>query len=60
MNEHEPFSLVLKPALASYALLTDETFEAICKIAKVTTVSKHAVIYRAAELPESFAFGVKG
>lgn len=50
----------LKAAMESYAPLSEQTWRDFTQLCTIRRVKKHTLIYRAGELPRSFAFVVKG
>lgn len=58
-NEHKAF-IALKHSLTSYSPISDETWQAFQGITVYRSLQKKAVLYRAGEIPRSYAYVYKG
>ena len=60
LNEENKSFLALRNSLASYAPISDETWEAFRGISKFRALAKHTVLYRAGNMPQSYAYVYQG
>jgi len=52
--------LALRKAMESYAFISDETWQALTKIAKFRSLTKHSYLYKTGEVPLSYAYIYQG
>ena len=60
MNDENKSFLALRNSLASYAPISDETWEAFRGISKFRSLAKHTLLYRAGNMPQSYAYVYQG
>ncbi|MGR9117251.1 MAG: Crp/Fnr family transcriptional regulator [Gammaproteobacteria bacterium] len=58
-DEHKAF-IALKQSLTSYSPISDETWQAFQGITVFRSLQKKAVLYRAGDIPRSYAYVYKG
>ena len=60
MNDENKSFLALRNSLASYAPISDETWEALRAISKFRALPKHTLLYSAGNIPKSYAYVYQG
>jgi len=60
LNDENKSFLALRDSLASYAPISDETWEAFMGISKFRVLPKNTVLYGAGNIPQSFAYVYRG
>ncbi len=58
-DENKAF-LALRESITEYASISNETWQALTKITKFRALTKHALLYRAGEVPHSYAYIYRG
>lgn len=58
-NEKKAF-IALKKSLESYSSISDETWQALRDFSKFRALTKHSLLYRAGEVPNSYAYVYQG
>ena len=60
LADDENAFFALKKTLESYSPISEETWRAFRGISKFRTLTKHSILYRAGEVPDSYAFVYQG
>ena len=60
MRDQEKAFLALRKSLTSYNPISDETWQAFMAIVKFRVLSKHSLLYRAGNIPHSYAYIYQG
>jgi len=60
LHDEDRAFLALRKSLESYAPISDETWQALMKIAKFRSLAKHSYLYRSSEVPHSYAYIYQG
>jgi CRP-like cAMP-binding protein len=60
LNDEKMSFLALRHSLESYAPISDESWEALRGISKFRSLTKHTLLYRAGDIPQSYAYIYQG
>lgn len=60
LSDEEKAFLELRKTMASYSPITDETWQALRGIAAFRSLTKHALLYRAGEVPNTYSYVYQG
>jgi CRP-like cAMP-binding protein len=60
LNDEKMSFLALRHSLESYAPISDESWEALKGISKFRSLKKHTLLYRAGDIPQSYAYIYQG
>ncbi len=60
LRDEEKAFFALRKSLESYSSITDETWQAFRGICKFRSLTKHSLLYRAGDIPDSYAYVYQG
>jgi len=60
LNDEKMSFRALRHSLESYAPISDESWEALRGISKFRSLTKHTLLYRAGDIPQSYAYICQG
>lgn len=60
LRDEEKAFFALRKSLESYSSISDDTWQAFMDISKFRSLTKHTALYRAGEIPSSYAYVYQG